>query len=57
VSDDAERARNLLALADPAIRNRSDRMLAAAQVLATLAVEQAVRDLIETQRDIYFQRI
>jgi hypothetical protein len=40
-------ALRLLAESEPAMRGRSDRMLAAAQVHATLAVEQAVRDLIE----------
>ena len=34
-------------LSRPALQNRSDRMLAAAQVHATLAVEAAVRELIE----------
>jgi hypothetical protein len=39
-------ALRLLAEAEPAMRGRSDRMLAAAQVHATLAVEAAVRELI-----------
>jgi hypothetical protein len=48
---DAALARDLLREAGPATRGRSDRMLAAAQVHATLAVEQAVRDLIGVVRD------
>jgi hypothetical protein len=44
---DVTAARNLLRKSEPALRGRSDQMLAAAQVHATLAVEQAVRDLIE----------
>jgi hypothetical protein len=44
---DAALARDLLREAGPAMRGRSDRMLAAAQVHATLAVEAAVRELIE----------
>jgi uncharacterized iron-regulated protein len=40
-------ALRLLAESEPAMRGRSDRMLAAAQVHATLAVEAAVRELIE----------
>ena len=44
---DAARARELLERSRPALQNRSDRMLAAAQVHATLAVEAAVRNLID----------
>jgi hypothetical protein len=47
VIDHVAEALNLLTRAQPAVRNRSDRMLEQAQVHATLAVEQAVRDLIE----------
>ena len=43
---DVERARELLETAK--LQNISDRMLAAAQVHATLAVEAAVRELIDT---------
>ena len=43
---DVDAARELLAAAR--INNRSERLLAAAQVHATLAVEGAVRELIET---------
>jgi hypothetical protein len=43
---DAARARDLLTKSEPAMRNRSDQMLAAAQVHATLAVEAAVRELM-----------
>ena len=46
MSKDVDRARELLATAK--LQNISDRMLAAAQVHATLAVEAAVRDLIAT---------
>ena len=42
---DAARARELLEKSR--LRNESDQMLRAAQVHATLAVEQAVRDLID----------
>ena len=41
---DVDRARELLEASK--LQNLSDRMLAAAQVHATLAVEAAVRDLI-----------
>ena len=44
MTDDVDRARELLETAK--LQNISDRMLAAAQVHATLAVEAAVRDLI-----------
>lgn len=44
MSDDVDSARDLLERAN--FHNLSDRMLAAAQVHATLAVEAAVRDLI-----------
>jgi hypothetical protein len=44
---DVTAARNLLRKSEPALRGRSDQMLAAAQVHATLAVEAAVRELIE----------
>jgi hypothetical protein len=47
INDDVDIARELLAEAEPAMRGRSDRMLAAAQVHATLAVEAAVRELIK----------
>jgi hypothetical protein len=43
---DAARARRLLERSEPAFHTRSDRMLAAAQVHATLAVEAAVRELM-----------
>ena len=43
-SSDVDRARELLETAK--LQNFSDRMLAAAQVHATLAVETAVRELI-----------
>jgi hypothetical protein len=42
---DVDRARELLETAK--LQNFSDRMLAAAQVHATLAVEAAVRELID----------
>ena len=42
---DADRARELLEKSR--LRNESDQMLRAAQVHATLAVERAVRDLID----------
>jgi hypothetical protein len=42
---DVDRARELLGTAK--LQNISDRMLAAAQVHATLAVEAAVRELID----------
>ena len=42
---DVDRARELLGTAK--LQNISDRMLAAAQVHATLAVETAVRELID----------
>ena len=42
---DVDRARDLLETAK--LQNISDRMLAAAQVHATLAVEAAVRELID----------
>jgi hypothetical protein len=42
---DVDRARELLGTAK--LQNISDRMLAAAQVHATLAVEMAVRELID----------
>jgi len=45
-STDVDTARELLAAAR--LNNRSERLLAAAQVHATLAVEAAVRDLIDT---------
>jgi hypothetical protein len=45
VSADVDKARELLAAAR--LNNRSERLLAAAQVHATLAVEAAVRDLID----------
>jgi hypothetical protein len=45
----ADRARDLLASAQ--LRNRSEEMLAAAQVHATLAVEAAVLELIEVVRN------
>ncbi len=44
-ASDVDRARELLETAK--LQNISDRMLAAAQVHATLAVETAVRELIE----------
>ncbi len=44
-ASDVDRARELLETAQ--LQNISDRMLAAAQVHATLAVETAVRELIE----------
>ena len=43
---DVDKARELLGAAR--LNNRSERLLAAAQVHATLAVEAAVRDLIDT---------
>jgi hypothetical protein len=43
---DVTAARDLLTKSEPAMRNRSDQMLAAAQVHATLAVEAAVRELM-----------
>ena len=43
---DVDTARELLAAAR--LNNRSERLLAAAQVHATLAVESAVRELIRT---------
>jgi hypothetical protein len=46
MNHDVDEARHLLEEAEPAMRGRSDRMLAAAQVHATLAVEAAVRELI-----------
>jgi hypothetical protein len=49
---DAARARDLLAESEPAMRGRSDRMLAAAQVHATLAVEAAVRELIAQPAEV-----
>lgn len=45
---DVDAARKYIGRSHP--RNTSDQMLAAAQVHATLAVEQAVRDLIEEMR-------
>jgi len=45
-SSDVDKARELLETAK--LQNLSDRMLAAAQVHATLAVEAAVRELIAT---------
>ena len=44
MSDDVDKARELLDKARP--NNRSELMLAAAQVHATLAVEVAMRELI-----------
>jgi hypothetical protein len=43
--NEVDTARELLAAAR--LNNRSERMLAAAQVYATLAVEAAVRELID----------
>jgi len=45
VPTDVDTARELLAAAR--LNNRSERLLAAAQVHATLAVEAAVRELID----------
>lgn len=45
MSDDVDAARELLEAAK--LHNISDRMLAAAQVHASLAVEAAVRELID----------
>jgi hypothetical protein len=50
VTNHVDEALALIAKSEPAMRGRSDRMLEAAQVHATLAVEAAVRDLIEKIR-------
>lgn len=55
INPDVDAARDLLHEAEH--RHKSELMLAAAQVHATLAVEQAVRELIDLQRDIYFERL
>lgn len=53
---DTDRANDLLARVENHLHSHAD-YLAAAQVHATLGVEAAVRELIQTQRDIYFERL